>query len=322
MTLTLAMAVWSAPLLAKPPPADALTVEIQLDDLERFVALFERTDGSPTAEDVQREYLDPGSYGIEVFTPARIVNAKHLAEAVAANPQVYRKAIEDCLPHVRSANRDLRSIYLGLRGVFPDATLPQVFVLFGAGNSGGTAAKGAQVLGLEVICAEADTPEELRHNLRHFFAHETVHALQRRSGRHGRDILLETILAEGAADFIARMVTGEEPDLPRAQWAQTREADLVARLDSDMDTVATVTNSTRTQADAAVLRWVHNYGAAPDGWPSELGYWMGLRIWEGYWAQTEDKQEALSRMLTLDNPREILAVARTAPLALSPPARF
>ena len=314
-SFAIALACCSAPALAEvPPPADALTAEIQLDDLARFVALFERTDGAPTAEELQREYIDPGSYGVEVFTPGRIVDGTRLAAAVAADPQAYRKAIDECLPQVRSANRDLRSIYLGLRGAFPDASLPQVYVLFGAGNSGGTAASGAQVLGLEVLCAQAETPEDIRRVLRQFFAHETVHALQRQAGSAGgRDFLLQSILAEGGADYIARLVTGEEPDRPRAEWAMPREAELVARLAADMDIVATATEGTRPQAEAAMFRWVHNYGAAPDDWPSELGYWMGLRIWEGYWAQAKDKQDALMRMLTLENPREILAVARSAP---------
>lgn len=311
--LVLALALWTAPLLAAPPAAaDPLSVEIQLDDLERFVALFERTGGAPTAEQLQSEYLDPGSYGVEVFTPNRIVSAERLAAAIATDPQAYRKAIDECLPQVRLANRDLRSIYLGLRGTFPEASLPQVYVLFGAGNSGGTAASGAQVLGLEVLCKMAAAPEDLRRTLRHFFAHETVHALQNDAGRAaGRDFLLQNVLAEGAADFIARMVTGEEPDASRADWAAPKEQELVAMLASDIDIVASATEETRPQAEAAMYRWVRNYGAAPEGWPSELGYWMGMRIWEAYWSQADDKQAALRRMLTIENPREILALARS-----------
>lgn len=297
------------PVVAQPPSADPLTVEIQLDDAERFVALFERTNGQPTAEDIQRDYLDPGSYGVEIFTPGRIVDAKRLAGRIASRGEEYRRAIEVCLPIVEAAHGDLRSIYLGLTGALPDAKLPQVYVLFGAGNSGGTAGPGAQVLGLEVLCRIAQDEADMRRKLRYLFAHETVHALQRQEREGGADDeLLQSVLAEGAADFIARLVTGEEPDLDRAAWALPREAELIGLLDADFDRV-------RDHAEGheqARKRWVGNYSSAPGGWPGELGYWMGLRIWERYWNHSIDKQAALQRMLTIENPREILEIARTA----------
>ena len=304
--------VLSAPLAAQPQPVDALTAEIQLDDADRFVAMFEQTGGKPTPEEVQILYLDQGSYGVEVFTPGRIVDAERLAAAIAAEPASYRKAIDDCLPQVRAANSDLRSIYLGLQGALPDADLPQVYVLFGAGNSGGTASLGAQVLGLEVLCELAEERDGLRRWLRHFFAHETIHALQSAQGAHtDDDVLLRNALAEGAADFIARLVTGEEPDQAKADFGLPREAELFATFLEDIETV----NQGRHDDPAsrrALRRWVGNYGSAPDGWPGELGYWLGLRIWEANWEASEDKRAVLQRMLTVDDPRAILEMALAA----------
>lgn len=305
--ITLCALALPATLSAQVEGVDPLTAEIQLADAERFVELFERTNGKPSAADIQAGYLDPGSYGVEIFTPHRIIDAERMAAQVAQNGEDYRRAIDVCLPLVREANADLRSIYLGLRGALPDASLPEIHILFGAGNSGGTAGPGAQVLGLEVICRMAPEPAALRRTLRHFFAHETIHALQSDAGAGtGDDYLLQSVLAEGAADFIARLVTGEEPDPARAEWAMPREMDLVRQLDADIDTVRAGDEGRH----AAMRRWVGNYGSAPDGWPGELGYWMGLRIWERYWAQAQDKREALQRMLTLEDPRTVLETAR------------
>lgn len=285
-------------------PVDPLTVQIELEDAERFVALFERTGGAPTADQLQAEYLDPGSRGIAIFTPNRIGDANRLAEKIASNPAAYRKAIDECLPTVRAANADLRSIYLGLQGGLPDARLPQVYVLFGAGNSGGTAGPDAQVLGLEVLCRITENRDDLRRLLRHFFAHETVHSLQMQASEAPRsgDALLAAILAEGAADFIARLVTGIEPDIERAEWALPREPELWARMHEDIDIV----RNNGEGAHAALRRWVGNYGSPPDGWPGELGYWMGMRIWERYWSAAGDKRLALQAMLSHDDPRRIL----------------
>ena len=297
----------------RPTAADALTATIHAEDADRFAALFARTGGKPTAAQLQRDYLDKGSNGVAVFTPGRIENAGHLAAAIAAKPERYAKAIRICLPAAKAANADLRSIYLGLHGALPQARLPQIFLVFGAGNSGGTAQPGAQVLGLEVLCDIAASPVEFRRTLRHFFAHETVHSFQQDAGMTlAHDPLLAAILVEGAADFIARLVTGEEPDAARAGWATPREAALWKQFQADIALTRNLTDQD-DPADGspeakAYGRWVGNYNHAPQGWPGELGYWIGMRIWERYYAAAPDKHAALAAMLRVDDPRAILKV--------------
>lgn len=280
---------------APPPPPDPLTVSIITQDAERFAALFKATGGKPSAEQIQRDYLDKGSYGISVFTPGRIKDAANLAAVIAKDPARYDKAIRECLPRVQAANADLRSIYLGLSGLFPDRPLPHVYMVFGAGNSGGTASATAQVLGLEVICAENPTPEKFRAALRYFFAHETVHSLQRQSAKGDTSPLLNAMLMEGAADFIATLVTGEEQASERAQWARPREQALWTALSTDL-----------TKAEAPTQRWIYNYQAAPESWPSDVGYWMGMRIWQSYYDKAADKRQAVRDMLGWDDPKIIL----------------
>ena len=36
-----------------------------------------------------------------------------------------------------------------------------------------------------------------------------------------------------------------------------------------------------------------NYEIAPAGWPSEVGYWLGMRIWQCYYEQMPDKHQAV-----------------------------
>lgn len=226
--VTLPLVLLASPAFASsqhpPEPADALTVQPHFEDAERFIALFEEMGGKPTAQQLEARYLVPGSYGITVATPNRIVDADNLARAVAADPQAYRKAIDECLPIARGSEADLRSIYLGLKGALPDLQLPQVYFYFGAGNSGGTAEAAAQALGLEVLCAEAKGPDDLTRILRHFYAHELVHSLQQQTGAGAADTdyLLRQVLIEGAADFIARLVTGTEPSAERAAWGRAQ----------------------------------------------------------------------------------------------------
>lgn len=300
--------------------ADPLAVEVRLEDVERFAELFRRTQGHPTADQIQHEYLDPGSYGISIFTPNRIANADNLARTIAAQPELYSAAIDRCLPLAKEATPDLRSIYLGLQGALPGVRLPQVYFVMGADNSGGTAGKGAQVLGLEVLCRISETPADFRRTLRHFFAHETVHVLQEDAGLTMKDdVLLRSMLAEGAADFIAQLVTGEDADPARSEWSSRNAPMIWAQFGKDITTTrnAAGPGDVGTPSHTAFFRWIGNAGGAENGWPGELGYWVGAQIWKRIYDDASDKRAVLDEMLTIENPRDILRRAEAAGLPLA-----
>lgn len=291
-----------------PAPADPLTATIHIEDAERFARLFTATDGRPTAEQIQKQYLDSASYGVAVFTPYRIVNADHLAAAVATDRENYARAIHDCLPHVEQYDADLHAIYLAMHGLLPDMPLPQIYIVFGAGNSGGTAGPNAQVLGLEVLCkTSGGTPDGLRTTIRRFFAHETVHTFQNSpTGRHTSPFLAQ-VLTEGGADFIASIVTGETPDLQRASWATQHEPFLWSQFQKDL--VATQEPASKENPNAAKqarLRWIENYQIEPPGWPSEVGYWLGMRIWQCYYQAAADKHQAIRDVIDWNDPQTVL----------------
>lgn len=304
------MLALAGPVATPPPPADPLTVTVEAADADRFAALYERTQGKPTAEQIQREYLDHGSYGVHVFMDGRIRNAAWLAKKVAANPDLYSRAVGVCLPIVKATAAELRATYLGLHGLLPEKPLPHIYLVVGADNSGGTAGPGAQVLGLETLCRISATPDRLRAVVRSFYAHETVHSWQddAESVNEG-GALLTGVLVEGAADFIATLVTGRQIDPDRAAWGEAREAELWGQFAADVAATRAVRDMpTRgTPAGDAFYRWIGNYGDAPKGWPGEAGYWIGQRIWERWYAGQADKSAAIRRMLTLERPEEILA---------------
>ena len=215
---------------------------------------------------------------------------------------------------MKGTTAELRATYLAFRGLFPERALPRIYLVVGAGNSGGTAGPGAQVLGLETLCGIADTPDQLRSILRGFYAHETVHVLQGEPDVEKMgNILLRSVLVEGAADFIAMLVTGQQMDPARAAWAAPREAELWQQFEADLVT----TRRARwdqikpgTLVAASFNRWIANYGNAPKGWPGEAGYWVGQRIWQRWYDSQPDKQAALRAMLDLKDPDAVLAAGR------------
>lgn len=290
---------------------DPLTARIEDSDAQRFAAVFAATGGSPDAARLQTGYLDGAGEGVAVFTPDRIVSAANLARAVRAEPDRYAYAIKTCLPLLDELNRDLRATYLAYRGLLPKRSLPRVHVVFGAGNSGGTASPEAQVMGLEVMCGPGTTPDQFRASMRSMFAHETVHSWQTPPSREAmRDLLLMAALREGVPEYLAALVTGRVPSPDRHAWASEREAWLWRQFEADRKRL---TDPDDPKSEAIFKRWFANYGAAPEGWPFEVGYWIGMRIAESYVARASDKQAAIEALIAMEDPQAILAASGYGP---------
>ena len=288
---------------------DPLTAHVELDDAQRFAALFIETDGAPTAEQLQERYLDKGGRALETFTPDRIENAQNLADRVAQNAPAYADAIERCLPLVRETEDELRSVYLGFRGLLPEKPLPRIAMVFGAMNSGGTAGPNMQVLGLEVLCNAAPDEAAFRATMRIFYAHETVHTFQRIGGpKVDADPMLSAAINEGTADYIAAVVTGEVPDPKRDAWASANRDMVMREFASDLAKVRDSSLDSDAR-NAAYFRWFANAGNAPEGWPSELGYWVGMQIVKGYVENATDPHAAIRQVLAFDDPAAILLLS-------------
>lgn len=309
-TLLLLAALLAGPALAA--GEDPLAAQLHADDARRFARAFEA--GHTSAAQLQAEYLNSASRGIAIFTPGRIRNAEVLAASVAKRSADYAHAISTCLPLVDSLNEELRATYLAYRGLLPELPLPAVYLVFGAGNSGGTAAADAQVLGLEVMCRVGITAEAFRNNMRGMFAHETAHTWQTQPDAEPRDALLHAALAEGVPDLLARLVTGRQPSPEREAWARSREAEVWRRFAADRETVL---GGEKPAKDQAARRWFANYGNKfpdlPEGWPSELGYWVGMNIAQAYLDKAPDKRAALRELLENRDPAALLRASGYAP---------
>ncbi|WP_381424818.1 hypothetical protein [Sphingorhabdus arenilitoris] len=287
-----------------------MTTVIDTRDAERFAAVFARSGGKPDAASLQRDYLNGAGRGVEVFMPGRIENAANLATAIAADRERYAYAIKTCLPLVASLDGELRATYLAYRGLLPDRQLPEVYVVFGAANSGGTAKPDAQVIGLESMCGPGTTPEQFRTGMRNIFAHEVAHTFQPdvlESATH--DKLMFMALSEGTPDFLASLVTANPPSAVREEYGRANETKLWAQFQRDRSVLlgkSWAEIDTDPVLKAAMHRWFGNAGAAPEGVPSEMGYWVGMQIAAASFQAAPDKRAAINALL-----------ARTDPIALA-----
>ena len=97
---------------AAPGGTSAVTVPaggpvIQIDDVSRFYQVYDAAAGHPTADQLQRDYLDPGSDGLHQFAKVRKISGTAIAAALTKNPATYADA-KRCmlaLPQVRELER-------------------------------------------------------------------------------------------------------------------------------------------------------------------------------------------------------------------------
>lgn len=66
--------------------------EIHIEDVERFYKIYDAANGRPTAEQLQRDYIDAGSEGLHTLARFRNVTGARIAETLAKNPQIYSNA--------------------------------------------------------------------------------------------------------------------------------------------------------------------------------------------------------------------------------------
>jgi hypothetical protein len=307
---TAVFALAAQPLAARDP----LQAVVDTRDADRFAALFVASDGQPTEEELEDEYIAAAGDGLALMRDTRFGTAAALSAAIAQKPGIYLDAIERCLPHMKRAERDLQAIYLALSGLFPDRTLPRVEVVFGAGTAAGIASQGIQVIGLETLCASSRTEGELRGALRYFFAHETIHSFQPSldPSTLGADPLLSLALHEGIADMVAAIVLGRVPDTERHAWASARREVLMTRFHRDRQILKDSASRGETlatmalEARDALRRWHFNHGNVPDDWHSDLGYWIGRQIASAYVDQAADRREAIYNLVRGMEPIQVL----------------
>ena len=269
-----------------------------LDDAERFALLLQSHD-LPTASQLQSAYLDPGSAGVRIFTPHRIRDATTLAEAVAKDPEAYRRALHLCLPVAQRLQAEATDIAHRISALLGSSGPVPVYVVLGAGNSGGTASAQGLVLGLEVICRQATDASAAHQLLKDFIAHELVHVHQLRAGtEQSSSDLLRQSLVEGFADHVMELVVGPRAvsDRARQAYGLAHEPQLWREFSAAMD---------KRQGLAGWL-----YGPATQaGRPADMGYWIGKRICQAYMAhpvRAATPAQSLQTLLLLRDPIAIL----------------
>lgn len=272
--------------------ASAAGPAIHTRDVDRFYAIYDAASGQPTAEQLQRDYLDPGSDGLHQFAKLRNISGARIADTLARQPQIYANA-RRCmavLPRVR----ERLTVALGnLARLYSAARLPAVTIAVGRGRPVGVGSPltGLQI-GLEALCATDFLNPNVEDRFVHVIAHEYAHVQQNEAlAEAERPTVLERSLIEGAAEFIAELISGNVAYSHFRALTRGREQEIETAFVADMD-------------KTDLSQWLDNSTTEQ---PGDLGYWVGYRITRAYYQRASDKTRAVADILELSDAKGFLA---------------
>lgn len=265
---------------------------IHIEDVDRFYTLYDAAGGRPTAEQLQRDYIDPGSDGLHQFARVRNISGTRIADTLAKQPEIYARA-KRCLVVLPRVRQRLEVALRTLGRLYPEARLPPVTIVVGRGRPVGVGSPvtGLQI-GLEALCATDWLNPDVENRFVHVIAHEYAHVQQVPALVDAeRPTVLERSLVEGAAEFTAELTSGDVAYSQFSTSTKGREREIETAFVSDVD-------------KTDLSQWLDNSTTEK---PGDLGYWVGYRIAKAYYHHTSDKRRALRDILEMTDAKTFLA---------------
>lgn len=297
LVLAVMLACASQPLAA----AQAGGPVVHTEDVARFYEVYAAAGGHPTAEQLQRDYIDAGSSGLIHLANIRNVTGEAMAKAIAAHPSIFADARRcmTVLPRVRSR---ATAALLRLGELYPKAQFPPVTIAVSRGKPVGVADSTGVMIGLEALCAVNYLNPNIEDRFVHTIAHEYTHVQQALQSPALYDdpkpTVLDSSLIEGAAEFTAVLISNERKfRSPYAPADMSRGKEIENRFLIDRD-------------KTDLSDWIDN-GTLTE--PGNLGYWVGYRIVKSYYDHAPDKRRALREILEMKDPKTFLARSGWSP---------
>jgi hypothetical protein len=268
---------------------------IHIEDVAAFYKLYDATSGHPTADQLQHDYLDPGSDGLHNLAKVRNVTGTRIAAAMAQHPEIYSGA-KQCLVVLPRVRERVKIALRELGRLYPEARFPPVTIAVGRGKPVGVGSPvtGLQI-GLEALCAVKWMDPNIEDRFVRIVAHEYIHVQQAAAlNDNEHPTLLERSLIEGAAEFGAELLTGQPGEVTSSQMklsTQGHEKEIETAFLADED-------------NTDLSKWLDNSSYDKQG---DLGYWVGYRIAKSYYQHDSDKRRALHEIIEMTDPKAFLA---------------
>ena len=165
--------------------AQSAALEIHTEDVDRFHKIYDAAGGHPTAEQLQRDYLDAGSEGLHQLAKVRNITGVRIADTLTKRPELYSSA-RRCMAVLPRVRERVDVVLRTLVRLYPQARMPPVTIAVGRGKPVGVGSPvtGLQI-GLEALCSAEWMNPNVEDRFVHVIAHEYAH-VQQVPGARGR----------------------------------------------------------------------------------------------------------------------------------------
>ena len=279
-----------------PPPR----VAIVTSDVDRFFALYDDPAMAGQPDLLAARYLAEPTPGLAEFMALRRITPERLAAALRDKRQVFDEA-RGCAAKLDGVRPRLVAAADRLAALYPPAKFPPITIAICRASTAGTANAKGLYIGLEALCAAKFIEADDEDRFVHVIAHEYVHAQQLLAQvEDPEEKVLRAALGEGVAEFVGEQMSGSVGYPLLHQWAKGREHELETAFLAEKD------------EKAIGSRWLYNKQGS-DGWPGDLGYWVGYRIVKSYYNRAPDKAAALREIIEMKDPAAFLAASGWTP---------
>ncbi|TJY37792.1 gliding motility protein GldB-related protein [Pontimicrobium aquaticum] len=257
-------------------PQKPIDSKFETSDIQNFWIAFDAYEDSD--KNPFEGYIKNGTAGLQGFIRNRIISADSLLNMVIRRKQDYEK-VRDIEEKIKDIEKKVKPYFYALEYWYPYTVYPPVYFVVGRFNTMGTISKNGLLIGAEMLN---------NNNFEYIpglIVHESIHFQQK--WPKGEKNLLQQSILEGAADFIAELITGTKLNGGTNRYGNKHKDNLCKEF-------LQVMHGNNFQD------WLYGVSGKDDR-PHDLGYWIGYEIVKAYFNKAEDKKLAVNHILNIED---------------------
>ncbi len=282
-------------------------------DIDHFWEAFDQLKQCNTTWDsiltIQNLYLDRATAGLLDFIRVRNFSAEAFVATIRQYPKYYH-TVRPYTYETKKAEPQIEEVFEQFKGIYTNFKPFKVCFAIGVHRTGGTVSDRFVLIGTEMTTVgrkvdfselgpdwmPKDTTKEpnIPLQIRGIIAHECVHTQQRNTLDSNAITCnqLYSSLREGIANFIGELLTGTTNYSATNIYGDKNERALWNEFKS-------------TLCWPNAEKWMYNGDTVKDR-PADLGYYIGYKITQAYYAQAKDKSKAIVEIIEMDDPLSFL----------------
>ncbi|MGS2727074.1 gliding motility protein GldB-related protein [Psychroserpens sp. BH13MA-6] len=292
------------------PVKNSTNLDIHFEDIDNFWKAYDIikpiTDHSVRTAVIQDEYMNKGSKALQSLIKKDKLTASDYATYL--KDTVFFNSIRETTFQIKNDTTKIRHHLRAFESTYPLATFSDIYFVMGQFKRAGTVIDSSMIIELEKNARSQQTRSAFLFNdkqlnnlndqnsLMSLIVHEQVHVNQTNINTRN---LLSKAICEGSADFLMYLHTGEHPAATQRTYTygDANETTLWVKFKTDLDI-----NYKYIKTD-----WFYNYDR--EDIPPDLGYYMGFKICEKFYNESDDKLAAIAFMLDGNNSKKVLELS-------------